>query len=76
MLIALPMVFFIKESPGADVGVQAAGAASVSIGGVLKNWHFYLLAIGSMCSIGAVGGTFQNLKLFMTGDVFTPEKRS
>ena len=23
-----------------------------------------------MCSIGAVGGTFQNLKLFLTGDLF------
>lgn len=68
VLIALPMAFFVKESPGVDTGMQAA--APVSIGNVLKSWQFYLLAIGSMCSIGAVGGTFQNLKLFMTGDLF------
>lgn len=69
VLIALPLAFFVKESPGTEAAHLSA-ASSVSIGGVLKSWHFYLLAIGSMCSIGAVGGTFQNLKLFMTGDVF------
>ena len=69
VLIALPMVFFVKESPGTEAPMPSA-ATPVSIGGVLKSWKFYLLAIGSMCSIGAVGGTFQNLKLFMTGDVF------
>ena len=30
---------------------------------------FYLLLVGSMCSIGAVGGTMQNLKLFLSLDV-------
>jgi MFS family permease len=69
VLVALPMAFFVKESPGTEAA-QLSAATPVSIGGVLKSWHFYLLAIGSMCSIGAVGGTFQNLKLFMTGDVF------
>jgi MFS family permease len=69
VLIALPMAFFVKESPGTEAA-QLSAATPVSIGGVLKSRHFYLLAIGSMCSIGAVGGTFQNLKLFMTGDVF------
>ncbi|MBA2356146.1 MAG: MFS transporter, partial [Acidobacteria bacterium] len=29
---------------------------------------FYLLLVGSMCSIGAVGGTMQNLKLYLTLD--------
>ena len=69
VLIALPMAFFVKESPGTEAG-QPSATTPISIGGVLKRWHFYLLAIGSMCSIGAVGGTFQNLKLFMTGDLF------
>jgi MFS family permease len=69
VLIALPMAFFVKENPGSEAR-QSSTAASISIGGVLKSWHFYLLAIGSMCSIGAVGGIFQNLKLFMTGDLF------
>ena len=69
IVIALPMAFFVKESPGTDAS-QPATTTPVSIGGVLKSWQFYLLAIGSMCSIGAVGGTFQNLKLYMTGDLF------
>ena len=32
---------------------------------ILKNPNFYLLALGSMCSIGAVGGVGQHLKLFL-----------
>jgi len=69
VLIALPMAFFIKESPAKEANTLSL-TAPVSIGGVLRSWQFYLLAIGSMCSIGAVGGTFQNLKLFLTGDLF------
>jgi len=69
LLIALPMTFFIKESP-VQVAKKASPAAPVSIGGVLRSWQFYLLALGSMCSIGAVGGTYQNLKLYLTGDLF------
>jgi MFS family permease len=69
VLIALPLAFFIKESPGKEQSTLFPFSRG-SIAGVLKSWQFYLLAIGSMCSIGAVGGTFQNLKLFMTGDLF------
>ena len=32
---------------------------------MLKSRNFYLLAIGSMCSIAAVGGTNQHLKLYL-----------
>lgn len=69
VLISLPLAFFIKESPGKEQTTLLRSSPG-SITGVLKSWQFYLLAIGSMCSIGAVGGTFQNLKLFMTGDLF------
>ncbi len=67
--VALPMAFFIKEDPGTKSDTPQS-TPPVSILGVLKSWPFYLLAIGSMCSIGAVGGTYQNLKLFLTGDLF------
>ena len=67
--IALPLAFFIKEAPGKKTNVVSF-TPPLSIAGALKTRQFYLLAIGSMCSIGAVGGTFQNLKLFMTGDLF------
>lgn len=69
VVIALPMAYFIKESPGTEVTAPSPSHPA-SIGGVLKSWPFYLLMIGSMCSIGAVGGTYQNLKLFLTGDLF------
>lgn len=35
----------------------------------LRSPAFYLLLVGSMCSIAAVGGTMQNLKLFLSLDV-------
>jgi MFS family permease len=69
VLIALPLAFFIKESPAKE-GETRSQLQPGAIGGVVRSWPFYLLAIGSMCSIGAVGGTFQNLKLFLTGDLF------
>jgi MFS family permease len=39
------------------------------MGGIFRSPAFYLLAIGSMCSIGAVGGTNQHLKLFLSLDL-------
>jgi sugar phosphate permease len=35
---------------------------------ILRSPAFYLLALGSMCSIAAVGGTNQHLKLFLSLD--------
>ncbi len=40
-----------------------------SLAPVLRSPAFYLLMVGSMCSIAAVGGTMQNLKLFLSLDV-------
>ena len=44
---------------------QPSGA---SIANILRSPFFYLLALGSMCSIAAVGGTNQHLKLFLSLD--------
>jgi len=65
-IIAFPLAFFVKESPIALSPTEKAQIAP--IGSVLKSPFFYLLAIGSMCSIGAVGGANQHLKLFLSGD--------
>src|SRR5205814_449709 len=46
--------------------VKTAPLSPVS--GILRSPAFYLLAIGSMCSIAAVGGTNQHLKLFLSLD--------
>jgi MFS family permease len=36
---------------------------------VLRDWPFYLLLMAGCCSIGAVGGMMQNLKLYMSLDL-------
>ncbi len=76
VLIAFPAAFFVRDAgtsgraAGGRHGVPAEGSpgGTASIGTVLRRPAFYFLAIGSMASIGAVGGTMQNLKLYLTGD--------
>jgi len=54
---------------GGHAPVTAAPiAATGSRPRIWTDWTFPLLLIGSMCSIGAVGGTMQNLKLFLSLD--------
>ena len=64
IFIALPMVYFIK---GSSVKPPESGKNNdaVPIKSILANRNFYLLAFGSMCSIGAVGGVGQHLKLYL-----------
>jgi MFS family permease len=64
VLIAFPLVFFLKGSSfkGSQSGKSAP---AVPIKSILLNRNFYLLGIGSMCAIGAVGGINQHLKLFL-----------
>ena len=64
VLIAFPMALFIREPAAATAG-QVIATKQISIRSVLQNPNFYLLAIGSMCSIGAVGGIVQHLKLYL-----------
>ncbi|RPJ53041.1 MAG: MFS transporter [Acidobacteria bacterium] len=66
VVIALPMALLVKEAPESRKARQAG--PPVTLRGVLKSPYFYLLAFGSMCSIAAVGGTNQNLKLFLRLD--------
>ena len=47
---------------------ETGAAERDSILNVLRQPAFYLLALGSMASIGAVGGTTQNLKLYFAMD--------
>jgi MFS family permease len=62
--IALPLAFFIKNSPP-DFENSVTAEPAVPISAILKNPNFYLLAFGSMCSIAAVGGINQHLKLYL-----------
>lgn len=70
ILIAFPLAFFIKDS-AKDRTETAKTETMVPIKTILRNPNFYLLAIGSMCSIGAVGGVAQHLKLYLRDLDFT-----
>jgi MFS family permease len=68
LAISLPMAFFVKEFPPGYRTSGSKGSDRAPVGPVFRRGAFYLLAVGSMCSIGAVGGTMQNLKLFLSLD--------
>ena len=64
ILIAVPLPFFLRETPS-SVKTEKKSEPAVPVSKILKNPAFYLLALGSMCSIGAVGGVNQHLKLYL-----------
>ncbi len=74
IVIALPLAYFVRDEPGTPAVAprgalpSATRAPLPAIAGFFRHPAFYLLAIGSMCSIGAVGGTNQNLKLYLSLD--------
>jgi MFS family permease len=66
IVIAFPMSFFIKDSAKAKAKINTGKIdVPIPMKDILKNPNFYLLAFGSMCSIGAVGGIGQHLKLYL-----------
>jgi MFS family permease len=69
--IALPLAFFIKDPAKAKPLETAKKEPPVSMKTIFGNRNFYLLAFGSMCSIGAVGGMMQHLKLYLRDLDFT-----
>ena len=50
-------------------GLSPTDGRQSPLSATLKSPAFYLLLVGSMCSIAAVGGTVQNLKLFLSIDL-------
>jgi len=72
VLIAFPLAYLVRERPvdaQADLGARGAAPRDrASLRPILTSPAFYLLALGSMCSIAAVGGTNQHLKLFLSLD--------
>ncbi len=71
VIIALPLLFFIKDSPSGQVSAVIKPKPGVNIKSILKNPNFYLLAVGSMLSIAAVGGINQHFKLYLRDLSFT-----
>jgi MFS family permease len=63
---ALPMAFLVKEFPSRRIA--STPKEPVPVLKALKSLPFYVLMLGSMCSIAAVSGVQQNLKLFLSLD--------
>jgi MFS family permease len=63
--LSLPMALLVKEPRGLPSGEPGEGTT----GRPFRSLPFYLLMCGSMCSIAAVSGTQQNLKLFLSLDM-------
>ncbi len=64
--VSLPLALLVKEPPKprtVDGSIKPA-----SLKAAFQRSSFYLLTLGSMCSIAAVSGTQQNLKLFLSLD--------
>src|SRR6266536_1209354 len=66
VLVSLPLAFLVPEPRSDRHAGRPDDAAAPPIRDVLGSPAFYLLAIGSMCSIAAVGGANQHLKLFLS----------
>lgn len=72
IVLSFPMAWFVKDNPpqsGEKSDTDKPEAPVKDIKSILKTRAFYLLLIGSMCSIGAVSATSQNLKLFFSLDL-------
>jgi nitrate/nitrite transporter NarK len=68
IVLAFPAAFFVREPGVGKSDAKSPAAEPASIVPVLRRPAFYLLALGSMASIGAIGGTIQNLKLYLALD--------
>jgi len=66
VLVALPMALFVRDNPARPEPSRAKRSSYV--GTAFKSLPLYLLIVASMCSIAAVSGTQQNLKLFLSLD--------
>ncbi len=73
IIVSMPLVFFIRERGKQEIKVEKKPEPPVSIKSVLTNRNFYLLALGSMCAIGVVGGVGQHLKLYLRDISFSQE---
>jgi MFS family permease len=66
VVVSLPLAWLVKETPRATT---TNGSVSVpSPKAAFKQLSFYLLTLSSMCSVAAISGTQQNLKLLLSLD--------
>lgn len=69
-LIIFPISYFIKDNAIKEARLlpkePEKKIEQASMRKILRSRNFYLLAIGSMCSIGVVGGIGQHIKLYLS----------
>jgi nitrate/nitrite transporter NarK len=68
VVVAMPLVLLLREGEGPAAAAARADVAKAPLREHLTNKNFYLLALGSMASIGAVGGAVQHFKMMLTID--------
>jgi len=74
IFITLPFAVLVKDAP--VPGVATKSHAFSDLKRAFKSFSFLLLVLGSMCSIGAVSGTQQSLKLFLGLDLHYTQKEA
>jgi MFS family permease len=84
MFLAWPIAIFMIRDRAADKGLFPDGdsrapsenqAASLSFGYLLRHYSFWLLLIGSFCSIGAIGAVNFHMKFVFLDQGFTDRTR-
>ena len=66
--IAIPFAIMVKDAPRALADRKAESIGGAGVKAAFKTPSFALLLVGSMCSIAAVSGTQQSMKLFLSLD--------
>ena len=66
VLLGMPLVLLLRRTDTSAPGPKKVPTAPLRE--VLRNRYFYLLALGSFASVGAVGGMNANLKLLLKLD--------
>src|SRR5260370_10845922 len=79
LLLAWPLVLFVIKAKPSDIGQNPDGAASPSAEAkiqshtfreLLGSWSFWLLLIGSFCSIGSIGAVNFHMKFVFLDNGF------
>jgi len=71
-LLVFGVAYFIKDNAYKEKPLKQEAnpvqplVQGTSMRDILRNHNFYLLAIGSMCSIGVVGAVSQHIKLYLS----------
>jgi MFS family permease len=82
MFLAWPVAFFVLKDRPSDVGQFPDGdlgptkdqkIEAKSFAYLLRQWPFWLLLVGSLCSIGSIGAINQHMKLVFRDQGFTDQ---